>query len=55
LPGNIVGYEDEQELRPYQIADSWAFQEQVPVREAHHTLALLPGWSYSAVWLNHPD
>jgi hypothetical protein len=55
LPGSIVGYEDEQELQPYQIADSWEFQEQVPVREAHYTLALPPGWSYSAVWLNHAD
>jgi hypothetical protein len=55
LPGSIVGYEDEQELQPYQIADSWAFQDQVPVGEAHYTLALPPGWSYSAVWLNHAD
>src|SRR6266566_6869913 len=33
-PGNIVGYEIEQELRPYVMQDFWAFQEVgVPVVE----------------------
>ncbi len=55
VPGNIVAYEIEQELWPFQIADTWVFQETVPVREAHYTLSLPPGWSYSAVWLNHAE
>jgi Domain of Unknown Function with PDB structure (DUF3857)/Transglutaminase-like superfamily len=55
-PGNIVGYEIEQELRPYVMQDFWAFQrEEVPVREAHYSLQLPAGWEYKAVWLNHPE
>jgi hypothetical protein len=53
-PGNIVGYEIEQEVHPYVIQDVWTFQrENVPVREAHYTLQLPAGWEYKAVWLNH--
>jgi hypothetical protein len=55
-PGNIVGYEIEQELRPYVMQDFWAFQKlEVPVREAHYSLQLPAGWEYKAVWLNHPE
>src|SRR5215470_3336843 len=55
-PGNIVGYEIEQEVHPYVIQDIWSFQhEEVPAREAHYTLQLPPGWEYKAVWLNHPE
>src|SRR5690242_13929813 len=55
-PGNIVGYEIEQEVHPYVIQDIWDFQRpNVPVREAHYTLQLPAGWEYKAVWLNHPD
>src|SRR5215467_5335484 len=55
-PGNIVGYEIEQEVHPYVIQDIWSFQrEDVPVREAHYTLQLPSGWEYKAVWLNHPE
>ncbi len=53
-PGNIVGYEIDQEVRPYVLQDVWAFQEvNVPVREAHYTLQLPSGWEYKAAWLNH--
>jgi hypothetical protein len=53
-PGNIVGYELEQEVRPYVIQDVWAFQHQnIPVREAKYTLQLPSGWEYKAAWLNH--
>jgi transglutaminase-like putative cysteine protease len=52
-PGSIVGYEVEQEQRPYVMADEWEFQDTVPVREAHYTLQLPPGWSYRETWLNH--
>ena len=55
-PGNIVGYEMEQEVHPYVIQDIWTFQrEDIPVREAHYTLQLPAGWEYKAVWLNHPE
>jgi hypothetical protein len=55
-PGNIVGYEIEQEVHPYVIQDVWAFQyENIPVREAHYTLQLPAGWEYKAVWLNHAE
>jgi hypothetical protein len=55
-PGNIVGYEMEQEVRPYVIQDVWAFQhENIPVREARYSLQLPAGWEYKAVWLNHPQ
>ena len=55
-PGNIVGYEVEQDEHPYVIQSIWAFQEEnVPVREAHFTLQLPPGWEYKAVWLNHAE
>lgn len=55
-PGNIVGYEIEQEVHPYVIQDVWSFQrENVPVREARYTLQLPANWEYKAVWLNHVE
>lgn len=54
-PGNIVGYEIEHEDRPYILQDEWGFQEEDPVREAHYTLQLPPGWEYKASFLNYPD
>ena len=55
-PGNVVGYEIEQELRPYVMQDIWSVQKvEVPVREAHYSLQLPPGWEYKAVWLNLPE
>src|SRR5947209_18474644 len=54
-PGNIVGYELEQEVRPYVLQSDWDVQEQVPVREARFTLQLPPGWEYKSVWVNHAD
>jgi hypothetical protein len=55
VPGSIVGWEQEQDERPYQLIDEWDFQESVPTREANYTLHLPPGWSYRAVWLNHAE
>src|SRR6266436_36299 len=52
-PGNIVGYEIEHQDRPYVLEDEWAFQENVPVREARYTLQLPSGWEYKAAWMNH--
>ena len=55
-PGNVVGYEIEQELRPYVMQDFWVFQEvEVPVREARYSLQLPAGWEYKAIWQNHPE
>lgn len=53
--GSVIGYEVEQELRPYAMVDEWGFQDTIPVRETHYTLQLPPGWSYKANWLNHPE
>jgi Domain of Unknown Function with PDB structure (DUF3857)/Transglutaminase-like superfamily len=54
-PGNIVGYEVEQELRPYVLQDDWLFQRPIPTGEARYTLQLPPGWEYKAAWFNHPE
>jgi hypothetical protein len=55
-PGNVIGYEIEQEVRPYVMQDVWDFQERfVPVREAHYKLQLPAGWEYKVSWLNHAE
>lgn len=54
-PGNIVGYEIEQEERLYIFQEEWHFQSALPTREARFTLNLPPGWEYKATWLNFPE
>ena len=55
-PGNVVGYEIEQEVRPYVLQDVWGFQRMgVPVREARYSLQLPAGWEYKVAWLNHAE
>ncbi len=54
-PGNIVGYEYEEEDQPFVLQDVWRFQESNPVREARYTLQLPSGWEYKATWMNHPE
>jgi Domain of Unknown Function with PDB structure (DUF3857)/Transglutaminase-like superfamily len=54
-PGNIIGYEVEQEEKPMVMQDEWSFQERMPVAYARYTLQLPPGWEYKAVWLNHAE
>ena len=55
-PGNVVGYELEQEVHPYILQDVWRFQRMgVPVRESHYSLQLPAGWEYKAMWLNHAE
>src|ERR1700737_3011527 len=54
-PGNIIGYEVEQDYRPYVLGDEWFFQEMMPVRETHYTLQLPANWEYKAAWLNHAE
>jgi len=55
VPGNIVGYEIEQEMQPYAMTDEWGIQDTLPVREARYTVRLPPGWSYKVFWLNHDE
>ena len=55
VPGSIIGFEIEQDRRPYVFQDSWEFQTQIPVREAHYSLQLPPSWEYKAVFANHLD
>jgi hypothetical protein len=54
-PGNIVGYEIEQEERLYILQEEWLFQSSLPTREARFTLNLPSGWEYKATWINFPE
>lgn len=54
-PGNIVGYEYEIEEKPMLLQDTWYFQGENPLREAHYSLQLPAGWEYKAAYLNHPE
>ena len=54
-PGNLIGYEYEQEDHPFVLQDIWYFQGSHPAREAHYTLQLPAGWEYKASWLNHSE
>ena len=54
-PGNIVGSEVEQELRPYILQQSWGFQESIPTVESKFTLQLPSGWEYKSFFMNHAD
>jgi uncharacterized protein DUF3857/transglutaminase superfamily protein len=55
VPGSTIGYEVEEEVQPHALVDDWTFQDTIPVREAHYSLELPPGWSYKATWINHPE
>jgi predicted transglutaminase-like cysteine proteinase len=55
VPGNIIGYEIEQELQPYAMTDEWEIQDTLPVREARYTVRLPPAWSYKVFWLNRDE
>jgi Domain of Unknown Function with PDB structure (DUF3857)/Transglutaminase-like superfamily len=54
-PGNIVGYEYEEEEQPFVLQDIWEFQRTNPVRESHYTVQLPPGWEFKATWVNYPE
>jgi Domain of Unknown Function with PDB structure (DUF3857) len=54
-PGNVVGFETEQDWRPYVFQDTWDPQDEIPVRESRYSLQLPPSWEYKAVWANHLD
>jgi transglutaminase-like putative cysteine protease len=55
VPGNIIGYEVEQQMQPYAMTDEWDIQGTVPVRESRYTVRLPPGWSYKVFWLNRGE
>lgn len=55
VPGTLVGYEFERDEQPLLQADSWDFQDRVPVRESRFTLELPPGWQYRSSWINHTE
>ena len=54
-PGNIVGYEYEEEDQPFVLQDIWQFQQVSPVREARYSLQLPSGWEYKIMWMNYPE
>ena len=54
-PGNVIGYEVEEDARPYILQDHWMFQQNDPVAEARYTLQLPPSWEYKATWLNYAE
>lgn len=54
-PGNVIGYEYEEEEEPLVLQDVWNFQREIPVRETHFFLQLPAGWAYRAYWLNYPE
>ena len=54
-PGNIVGYEYEEEQQPMVLQDVWMFQREIPVREMHYSLQLPPGWEYKVSWINSSE
>src|SRR5579859_947049 len=54
-PGNVVGYEYEEEEQPMVLQDVWDFQREIPVRETHYSLQLPAGWAYKAFWMNYPE
>jgi hypothetical protein len=54
-PGNVVGYEYEEEEQPMVLQDTWMLQEEIPARERHYSLQIPAGWEYKAFWINYPE
>ena len=54
-PGNVVGYEYDEEEQPLVLQDVWRFQREIPARELHYSLQLPAGWEYRASWINYFD
>src|SRR2546421_2043456 len=52
-PGNVVGYEYEEEEQPMVLQDIWMLQGEIPGRERHYSLQLPAGWEYKASWINY--
>ncbi len=54
-PGNFVGYEVVQKIRPQIFDVFWDFQDVVPVRKSRFSIQLPSGWDYKTLWGNHPE
>jgi hypothetical protein len=54
-PGNVVGYEYEQEEQPMVLQNIWMLQDEIPGRELHYSLQIPAGWEYKASWINYPE
>jgi Domain of Unknown Function with PDB structure (DUF3857)/Transglutaminase-like superfamily len=54
-PGNIIGYEYEEEEQPMVLQTVWPFQREIPGHELHYSLQLPAGWEYKASWINYPE
>jgi len=54
-PGNIVGYEYEEDEQPMVLQNIWMFQREIPGRELHYSLQLPAGWEYKASWINYSE
>ncbi len=54
-PGNIVGYEYDEEEQPMVLQSVWRVQREIPGRELHFSLQLPAGWEYKATWINYPE
>lgn len=52
-PGNVIGYEYDEEQQPLVLQEVWAFQGEIPARELHYSLQLPPGWEYKVSWINY--
>ncbi len=53
--GTVVGFEYEQQSRPYIFQDFWDFQSFWPVEKSRYRLHLGSGWRFKAEWLNHEE
>lgn len=51
--GTTVGYEFEIVQSPLEMADTFRFQDTIPVLEARYLLQLPPGWTLATTWINH--
>lgn len=54
-PGTVIGYEFEFSRSPLELADSFDFQDTIPVLEARYRLRLPPGWTVASTWVHHAD
>src|SRR5262249_41423956 len=52
-PGSVVGYEYQQQERPFVLQELWPFQADIPVRHARFALELPPTWTYAVTLRNH--
>lgn len=53
--GTVVGFEYEEQQRPYVFQDYWMFQELEPVERSRYELHLASGWRFKSDWMNHNE